>query len=174
MTTAEKNVETPSQEVKDIMAAVQDAANQTQSVAYQYLDYADGSRLEIRCFPVPRTSGDLAPAPSLEVEGLYHATEDGRVFECHAVPVNWRTGEDGYAMVDRDEAGNIRYVDLQAWLLDRAHGARVARLPMPEDAPVDAVPTYAEVSVVYRWEQVDVPVSQPAALRAIDMTGVRL
>ena len=87
-THAERNSKSPSQEIRSIIEEVQKAADDTQSIAYRYEDWEDGSRLEIRCFPTPRSSGETAPAPSLEVEGTYHLTKDGRVFECQAKVVS--------------------------------------------------------------------------------------
>jgi hypothetical protein len=79
MSTASKNVDSPSKEIEKIIEEVQAAANATQSEAYRYEDYADGSRLEIRCFPKPWSKGEKAPRPAPSVAGSFHVTVRVRV-----------------------------------------------------------------------------------------------
>jgi hypothetical protein len=53
----------------ELVAHVQDVANDTQSVAYHYHDCGDGSVLEVRCFPIPRLSGQ-PPEADAAFEGV--------------------------------------------------------------------------------------------------------
>lgn len=65
-----------------IVDAVQQAADQTQAPAWRFEDFDDGSRIQITCFPKPRTEGELAPRPSFNRAGHLHKTDDGRLFRC--------------------------------------------------------------------------------------------
>lgn len=87
-TKAEKIAKDPTNAIQEIIDEVQAAADQTQSEAFRYEDFPDGSRVEIRCYPKPRTTGEFAPVPSDDCEGCLHKTDDGRLFRAVAKPVN--------------------------------------------------------------------------------------
>lgn len=56
-TIAEKLAKRPTKAIEQIADEVQGVANQSQSFAYRFEDFEDGSRLEIRCAPVPALDG---------------------------------------------------------------------------------------------------------------------
>lgn len=102
--------------LEDIIGEVQAVADQTQSEAYRYEDYADGSRLEIRCVPTPRSSGEFAPAPHSDLEGTLHQTDDGRLYKLAAKIADVKGDEEklrlwadetdrGLRLVNKDETG---------------------------------------------------------------------
>lgn len=137
MTTAAKNANDPSEKVERLIDEVQEAADKTQSEAFHYIDYADGSRLEVRCFPTPLTSGSKAPKPSPDVAGKYHRNDHGKIFKCVALPTGDPNSE--YTLPIRVEA-------------DNEDGYEIVESPveyrwveMPDDANIDLEPELREI-----------------------------
>lgn len=83
MTHAERWAQNPTDDVSVLIASVQEVANDTQSVAYHYHDCGDRSVLEVRCFPIPRLSGQPPVFVDGSLEGTLCDTATG-VLACRA------------------------------------------------------------------------------------------
>lgn len=79
-TLAEKAAKKPTPELQAIADEVQDIANASQSFAYRFEDLDDGSRIEIRCAPVPCLT--QLPDGPVDLAGSL-ALVDDRLLEVH-------------------------------------------------------------------------------------------
>lgn len=158
---------TPTKDLQDIIAEVQDAANLTQSEAWHLHPAEDGSVVEIRCAPEPKYRGEL-PDISEDNDGFL-AEKDGKLFKATAKVVEH--GKDAQKLLAKHRGGD-KYRTLYQ-LLPKSEpkfaedGTLVTEGPRPDDASGDfAIVEFDWVEVDPQWKEHAVKKSADVRLKA--------